>query len=354
MSVITLLWENTPERTKLLLILKERSQEVLKGFRQMTISEFNEPELISIMQDINSYSKDIYRPALTSFSCEMVGGCSSTYEASLMIALITAGMAIKDDIIDKSKYTHYRETIPGRYGIDKALLASDLLLVKGLTTARKLFSDAHSNDKCMDVLEALKNFTFEIYEAELMDISCRKNLNTALDYYSKVVWKLVADGEVCTRIGAILGNGSEAEVKNLSAFGRKLGFILHLVEEVKDTFNVEGSLIHRLKYESVPFPILYASKNQNACVKLKSILKNSLIDASLLEIEKICWANKGVTYVSNIVRKTANEAFELLNSFRPCPARDVLRQMVEVPLCFAERAQEFEEHYQEAFVSETA
>ena len=93
-----------------------------------------------------------------------------------------------------------------------------------------------------------------------MEIYCRKNINIDLQYYNKAMWKLGCDLELCTRIGAIIGNGMQREIDLLGEYGANLGYILRLSEDIKDTLNKFGNLPHRLQHESVPLPLLLASK----------------------------------------------------------------------------------------------
>jgi geranylgeranyl diphosphate synthase type I len=323
-----------PNQKKLTLLLEKRSQDVLERFGQEAVSGFSYPELISMVEDVKVYWKDIQRPALTSFSCEAVGGQQSMADdASLMITLVASGMGIHDDIIDKSENKHFRGTLLGRYGLDNALLAGDLLIIKGLSYFRKFFGQNCSLKKNEAVFEAIQNFVFEIYEGELMDISCRKNLDTDLENYSRIMWKLTADAEACTRIGAILGGGSDNDIEALAGFGRRLGFIIHLGEELKDSFNVEGGLPHRLEHESIPLPILYAAKSsKETYFNIKSMIQKSL-DASLVsDLMKICWKAKAVNYVYDLAKKNASEAFDMLKLLKPSLAQDALTLMMKVPL----------------------
>jgi len=336
-----------PSRKKLKTILEERSQEVLQRFKQMTVSDFSNVELISILEDVNKHWKDLQRPALASFSCEAVGGKpSAADDASLVITLASAGMGIHDDIIDKSDNKHLRKTILGKYGEDKALLVGDLLIIKGLTTAQARLERTCPNENKEAVLQALKNFIFEIYEGELMDILCRKKLDTDLDDYLGIIRKLAADGEACSRVGAILGGGSQDEIQALSEFGRRLGIVIILGEEVRDTLNVEGNLPHRIEHESVPLPVLFAAKSsEQAYSEVKSILQNPSTASHAFDITELCWKAKAFTYVSDVAKKNASEAVRKLEMLKPSSAKDVLSFMIEVALGDIKKARSFERQY---------
>jgi geranylgeranyl diphosphate synthase type I len=336
-----------PNQKKLTMMLEKRSREVLERFSQEAVSGLSYPKLISMMEDVKAYWKDTQRPALTSFSCEAVGGQPSmAADASLIITLAAAGMGIHDDIIDKSENKHFRETILGRHSLDNALLVGDLLIIKGLSYSRKFLGKNCSPKKRGAVLEALQNFVFEIYEGELMDISCRKNLDTDLEYYSKIMWKLTADAEACARIGAILGGGSENDIQALAEFGRRLGFIIHLAEELRDSLNVEGGLPHRIEYESVPLPILYAAKSsKETYFEVKSIIQKPPNAKLVSDLMKLCWKTKAVNYVYNLAKQNASEAAQKLELLTPSLARDALKLMMKVPLTYIKGEHYIETRY---------
>jgi geranylgeranyl diphosphate synthase, type I len=344
------LWASSLEQKNLATLLGQRSAAVLRKFKEVTLLGFEDPQLISMMQEVNDYWTDIYRPAVTSLSCELLGSSAQVTDAALSITLIAAGMGIKDDILDKSTFSHWRRTIPGKYGSNRALLVSDLLLAKGLHTQASVEYDSLSMKEAVGT--AIHSFILEIYEAEVMEISCRKKLTTELDSYLGMVWRLVSDGAVCTRVGAILADGSPEEIERLALFGRTLGFIIHLVSDLKDAWNADGSLPHRLKYESIPLPLLFAAKTSQDChARLKTILKNANLDPYVFEIQKMCWQTQATTYVNHIIQENAQKGFDLLRPFAESEAKRVFTKFINVNLESIAEALKFEEQYFKTYCS---
>jgi geranylgeranyl diphosphate synthase type I len=310
--------------------MKERSQRILERFEHVSFSGVNYPQLLSILEDVKDYWKDNFRPALTSFSCEAVGGQPEAADAvSLIITVVGAGLGIHDDIIDKSENKHFRLTILGLHGLEDALLVGDLLIVKSWATFREMIGKTCEPKKIREIIEAYESFFIELCEAEFMEISCRGNLNIELEDYQKILWKSTADTEACSRLGAILGDGSNDEVQALAEFGRRLGFTFRLLGDLKDSLNVEGSLPHRLKYESVPLPILYAAKSSpETHLNINSFLKKPQINsADIGEILQFGFETKAFNYIYYIAKKNEREAARKLRLLRPSTARNMLSQM---------------------------
>jgi len=316
-------------------LIKKRGQRVLRKFGKVAVCGVKDPQLLSILHDVRAYWKDMFRPAFTSFCCEAVGSQPEAVDdVSLMITLASAGGGIHDDIIDKSLNKHFRMTVFGLHGLDHALLVGDLLIIKGWTVAREAVKKSYEPEKFAEVIEVFGRWTLDVCEAEFMEISCRKNLDTELVHYQKILRKSMADIEGCARLGAIRGGGSPQEVEALAEFGSRLGFSFRLEDDVKDTLNKEGNLAHRLQYESVPLPILYAAKSsREKYFRIKSILDKSAINP--LDIKKLlefCIETEAFTYVLKTAMKNAREASTKLRLLKPSKARNVLKLMIEKSL----------------------
>jgi geranylgeranyl pyrophosphate synthase len=311
-------------------IMEKKSRRVLERFGQVSVSGVNHPQLLSILADVKAYWKDNFRPPLTSFSCEAVGGQPEvTEDASLMISLLGAGLGIHDDIIDKSLYKHGRNTILGLYGIEDALLVGELFIVKALTMIRETVRKNYCREKILNIVEEFESFFLEVWEGEFMETQCRRNLNQELEHYQKILWMSTADTEACSRFGAVLGGGSEMEVEALAEVGRRIGFMHRLTEDIKDTLN-SVYLPCRLKNESIPLPILYAAKSSKSNeIKIKSILEQSSITLKdVLIIWEFCLKSDTFNYVLRLAKENEMKAIRKLNLLKKSEARCVLTSMV--------------------------
>jgi geranylgeranyl diphosphate synthase type I len=320
---------------ELFLVAKERSTKVLSRFGETIVFGVHEPDLLSMISEVKSYWKDIFRPALASFSCEAVGGQQEAADdVSLMITLLAAGLGIHDDIVDKSVNKHFRKTIVGTHGIDNALLIGDLMIVKSLSSLRQMKKEDSQPGKTTRILETFEEFFLEVWEGEYLETRCRRNLNTNLDSYQKVLFMSTADAQACAKLGAIVGNGTENEIQALAEFGRLLGFVFRLADEVRDSLNIEGNLLERLEKESVPLPILFAAKfSKENSKKIKSILRKShLTPKDARTVVQFCFESEAFTYVKELAKKKGNESYEKLRSLKSSKAKNLLALMVEKAL----------------------
>lgn len=340
---------------KLRALIKERGQRVLHRFRQVAVSGVSDPKLLTALQFVGNYWKDNFRPAFTSLCSEAVGGSAEAADdVSLMITLTSAGGGIHDDIVDKSFNKHFRKTVLGQHGLDCALLVGDHLILKGWAMSRELVKKRLQPEKLAEVLEVFAGWTTDVCEAEYMEIQCRQNLETELEHYQNILCKSMADTRACARLGAIMGGGSKSEIEALASFGSRLGFMYRLTDDLTDTLNIELNLADRLRYESVPLPILYASKDSE---EKKSIIKDIIKQPNIkaLDYRKLfetCMETEAFAYVYEKARKTAKEALNELYSLKPSSPRSFLAFMIEDSLVEITKLSELATaYYQHGFAS---
>jgi geranylgeranyl pyrophosphate synthase len=312
--------------------MEERSRPVLEKFGQLSTLCVNNSELLSILSEVKAYWKDTFRPSLSSFSCEAVGGDpKAADQVSLMITLMAAGLGIHDDIIDRSYSKHFRKTILGLHGVDDALLIGELFIVKSLTTVREIARNTLPSDRIGRTIDAFEKFFLEVWEGEFMETRCRRNLETELDYYNRILWMSTADTEACTKLGALFGGGSENEIEALAEVGRRLGYIFRLADEIKDALNVEGNLQSRLEDESVPLPILHAAwASPKAKSKMQKLLMKRRISLSdVMIILKACFETDSFKYTLDLASSNEREALSRISELRKSEAQNALTLLVK-------------------------
>jgi geranylgeranyl diphosphate synthase type I len=326
-----ILVERKPASSEVNMLIRERCGKILEKFGKLAVSGVREPKLIAALEDVKKYWRDFNRPSLTFLSCEAVGGtCEISQDAALMFTLASSGFGIHDDILDRSAKKHLRMTILGLHGIDTALLVGDLLIVKAWTFAHELIRKNSSPTKIADVLEAYGNLSIEICEAEFMETQCRQKVDIDVDYYENVLWKEMAETEACCRIGGMMGDGKPSEIQALSDFGRRLGFISRLKDEVEDCLNIRGDLPHRIKYESVPLPLLYAAKysfEKQKRIK-KIVSKKTLLPSDIKSILNFCFETEAFEYVNNLALKKGEEAHRKLSVLKPSLSQTMLLAII--------------------------
>lgn len=321
--------------------MKKRAERVLEKFAQVAISGITDSKLISIVRDVQKYWKDNFRPAFASLCCEAVGGQpEAADDISLMITLASVGGGIHDDLIDKSHSKHFRWTILGSYGFDYALLVGDLFILKGWMMIQNLVSKNYSNEKLEEIIGAFGKWTVDVCEAEFREISCRKNLNTEVEDYEEILRKSMADVEACAKLGAIIGSGSKKEIESLAKIGGCIGFLYRLSNEMTDIYDKELDLQHRLNFESVPLPILYASQHGEKSQIERLINKPSIEKGDLTKLVELCVRTGALDYVLIRSKEEKKKATKLLADLQPSKAKSMLRSIIDQRLSILSKSVE--------------
>lgn len=269
---------------KVIKLFYEKGQNALTYARQVVKQENVE---FKPLQEALTYFmgnwEDVLHPALVSLACEAVGGNKEqTTQLSAALVLLAGAADLHDDIIDRSETKGPKKTVYGKYGVDIAILAGDILLLKGTyilyDACRKL-----PENKMEEILKIVKQSFLEVSQAEAKETSLRGKLDISEQEYFEIIRHKVAAGEASTRIGAILGDGSEAEIEKLGQFGRTFSILMTIRDEFADMFEPD-ELKNRFERECLPFPILLTFQDQEKKKIILQMLKDKITDKSIESI----------------------------------------------------------------------
>ena len=297
-------------------LLEERGSKPLEMARRAVLEEKIEcKEAYEALKFFMSYWKDTARPTLMSIVCEAAGGNEEIIvPVAASIVLISGGIDIHDDIIDRSETKLSHLTILGKFGGDIALLAGDALLFKGLTLLCESVKKKVSAEKISVVFKLINRMFFELGDAEAVELQFRGRTDISPEEYLRLVRKKAADVEALTRISAILGGGSEEEIEKLGEYGRLLGMILILRDDMWDTTDF-AETSHRIKNECLPLPILYALQFEETKPRVASIiLKESITRRDAREIREIATKSGGLRQSRRIINKFAKKACRVVRT----------------------------------------
>lgn len=255
---------------------------------------------------------DVLHPGIIAIACEAVGG--SEEESMLMqvpMLFFTAAADVHDDIIDESQLKNGRPTIFGKFGKDIALLAGDRMLFKGME-ALYISGKRIAGDKMDRIVKAIDNAFVEVGEAHSSEIRFKEELNLDPKEYFCMLEKKSAILEAHTRIGALVGSGTEKEVEILTDYGRTLGTLMTLRDEFIDLFEPQ-ELSDRLKNGCLPLPMIYAFKDPAVKKSVMTILKNPKISKKDVDmIVDFAFQNQNVKRLKKEMIDLSNVAFELV------------------------------------------
>ncbi len=310
--------ENVTEQVQKL--LEERGSKALEEARKAIFKEEAECKEVreALTYFMNEYWRDLARPTLLSIACEAVGGDPDiTTPIAVPMILISGAIDIHDDIIDQSKVKGSLPTVVGKFGKDIALLVGDALLFKGLTLLHESVEKGVPTEKLPLIINIIKRTFFELGDAEALELQFRGRLDITPEKYLHVVRKKAADVEAHTRISAILGGGSEDEIEALGQYGRLLGMMIILRDDLLDIIDFKETQ-HRIKKESLPLPTLYALQNS----KIKSTLSHILLKKRITRrdaenISEITDKAGGIESLRKLMQELSRNASYHVETFGP-------------------------------------
>ena len=173
---------------------------------------------------------------LLSADCVVNGKGLDPYPAALIIELSHTESLIHDDLIDDEISRRGRKPVYIKFGRAAAILSADYILAIILDIVRR-----HGNSYVTDdFISAI----FRICEGEIGGINTVKNPRK-LDYktYLNIIEnKTAALFSASAKIGAMIGDGNEEEVKALSEYGRFFGLSYQIKDDILDFREVRDNI----------------------------------------------------------------------------------------------------------------
>ncbi len=254
------------------------------------------------------YKPDYFRPTLLSLCCKAVGGNpKDTISTSAALVLFAWAIGIHDDIIDQTRTRHRRLTIFGKFGKDLSLILSDVLLFKGFTLLWKTLGSDIPTERTVDILDTIEKTWCEQSDGEAFEIQFRGLTEVTPRECLEKIRMMASEMEVCTRIGGILGGGSAEQLDNLGSYGRLIGMMGILRNELIDMLEFDV-LKSRIRRESLPLPLVYALQDPKVKPKLISILsKSRLAKEDLRNISRLSDRSGGIDYVAKLIAEMSRK-----------------------------------------------
>jgi len=273
--------------------------------------------------------RDPLTPAMMRLSCEAVGGHpDETYEAALAMSLMNLSVYLWDDIIDKATLKLFKPTLFGKFGEGTALIIGGLASAKAFSILNQMKMD---KVKLQTATELFWNLWTTVARAETINLKLRSQKNLSL---RNKLWKIkmeASDMEACLRIGAIIGGGTESEIRHLGRYGLFLGIILELQKDFHVSVNLTLELAEKIRSGALPYSLLWASEHSDKIRrKLDNLLnKNTIKQAYIKEIVEDAFETKMLDNTLKIISRFTKKAREELIELKRNDATQTLQLFIE-------------------------
>jgi octaprenyl-diphosphate synthase len=200
--------------------------------------------------------------------------------AASAIELLHTESVIHDDIIDKEDIRRGKPSFHVKYGYNSSILTADFVL--------GIILNIGSRVKNLTVSGELARAAIKMSEGEMMEIKLGKNPDIDIREYIHVLENKTASlFEASSKIGAILGGGTDEEVHSMAAFGHLLGIAYQIHDDLVD-WNNEDRLFNALVRKTNTSPEIvnemkdlyldYSSRAKNELGKVHRSLPKSYLE----------------------------------------------------------------------------
>jgi len=314
-------------------ILNEKGGKIYEESRRILLEDIQLEDLRETLEYASNSYRDLLRPSLIVLSCEAVGGKPETVlPVATTMTLLGMSLYIFDDIVDKTEYRCFLPTTMGKFGTGKTLIAGGLITAKAFTAVNQVNLPPTQRRR---LSRLFWGFLRGMAEAEISNLKLRKMERIRSKDKLAVMKMRTLNIEACTKAGAILGFGSNDEIDHLGKFGKHVGLILELVDDLTESLNFTLELKEKIEMGSWPYTLSWAENNsKNIRGLLSSNTDKEADPAYIKKMAEGMFESGAVRHVRELSRKFIARAKNELSSLKESKAKDTLKFIAEAQSSF--------------------
>lgn len=184
--------------------------------------------LAQVLDHIRQRAGKRMRPMLILLMAKHFGGITdATQYAAVGLELLHTASLVHDDVVDDSAERRGQSSVNAEYNNKVAVLVGDYIL----STA--LLNVALTDNQI--IVKRLAELGRTLASGEILQLSNIQNTEISEDvYYDVIIQKTAALFEACCTIGALSAGGSDEDIENASLFGRNLGIMFQIKDDIFD------------------------------------------------------------------------------------------------------------------------
>jgi octaprenyl-diphosphate synthase len=257
----------------------------------------------------------------------------SAVRLGAVVEIIHTATLVHDDIIDEAKTRRGRPAANTQWGNSKCVLAGDWLYMQAFKIAVQ--------ERNFRVLDVLIDLTQQMVEGELLQMEKLGKCITLNEHFDLIYRKTACLFSVSTRMGAIIGNGSQDQESRLGEYGRNLGLAFQIVDDVLDLTASEEVLgkpvASDLREGKVTMAVIHAL--QHCTPEERKLVEAVLEERAFVSVkhEQILeMLNRygSISYAYEEAAKHASAARKAICSF---PDSEIKRALLSIPDFIVER-----------------
>lgn len=237
----------------------------------------------------------------------------ATQHAAVGLELLHTASLVHDDVVDESGERRGQASVNQVFDNKVAVLVGDYIL----STALLQVSYTHSEV----IVCCLAELGRTLSNGEILQLSNIQNQDISEDiYYQVIKQKTAALFEACAALGAVSAGATESEVESARSFGRNLGIIFQIRDDIFDYYDhgeigkptgndmIEGKLT---------LPVIYAlntTQDEEMITLARKVKNGSVTDEEIARLVAFTKAQGGIEYADKRMRDFHAEAMLFLET----------------------------------------
>jgi len=321
-----------PVDDKLALLLQEWKENIDEKI--VSVVDGREPEILydPIEYVLVGQGKRI-RPLLLLLACHAVGGAiAACWDAAVAVELLHNFTLVHDDIMDEDDTRRGRPTVHKKWNVSVSLLAGDGILALAYSSLLKT-----RNQRLPQLVDIFTEGLVDVCEGQALDLAFETRGCVDLDEYLCMIGKKTARLlNMSAKMGALIGGGSDAEVRALGDFAYNLGLAFQIQDDMLDILSDEATIGKTygsdVKQKKQTYLLIHALSHAGQAKReeLLGLLSDSDINEADLRrvktlFEEVGSVESGTSAVENHVRAAVRN----LEQLQPGPGRQYLHAFLD-------------------------
>lgn len=237
-----------------------------------------------------------------------------TQHSAVGLELLHTASLVHDDVVDESGERRGQASVNATYNNKVAVLVGDYIL----STALLHVSYSHSEE----IVRYLAELGRILSNGEILQLNSISNEEISEDiYYQVIKQKTAALFEACAAIGAMSANASVIAVEEAKKFGRNLGIIFQIRDDIFDYYDskeIGKPTGNDMAEGKLTLPIIYALKSTGDEKMLELARKVKAHEVNADEIARLVSFAKdkgGIEYADKRMWDFHADAMSFLNTY---------------------------------------
>ena len=252
------------------------------------------------------------RPILTILIAKSFGKVNEkTYLAGVGLELLHTASLVHDDVVDEADRRRGQQSVNSAYNNKVAVLVGDYILSTALLNVAKTCDTK--------IMEKLSELGCTLANGEIMQLTANdENTISEEAYYSIIEQKTAALFETCCVMGAMSVNATEEETYEAGKFGRILGTIFQIRDDIFDYYDMPqlgkptGNDMTEGKLTLPAIHALLASGDEEALSIAHRVKKFEATMEDIAKLIDFTKKNGGIEYAEQVMRRMHEEALQFI------------------------------------------